>query len=117
MNYTYSNNTSNISWTSTTSTSDGTYWEYKPKKYKDWSYNRFKEWEIYPWRPSKEDRGHGKSVDPREIFNEVTAIKTKDGENLDLTYGQIYEIEKMTGKSIEELTEEEIKEQLMVLEL
>ena len=117
MNYTYSNNTSNISWTSTTSTSDGTYWKYTPKKYKDWSYDRFREWEIYPSIPSKKDRSHEKQSDPREIFNEITTIETKDGENLDLTYGQMYEIEKLTGKLIEELTEEEIKEQLMVIEL
>jgi hypothetical protein len=54
---------------------------------------------------------------PREIFNKQTSIITIDGKLVVLSYNKIYEIEKQSNKKIEELSEKEIKDILMVIEL
>lgn len=79
--------------------------EYKIKKpilMEDW----WKNWEPNP-----------QPEDPRDIFDKNTTITTKEGELIILTYGTIYEIEKLTGKKIEELTKKQINDYIMVLKL
>jgi len=101
----------------TTSTSPNSYTygyefvEYKPLKRKKIDFGDISDYR--PWTiPSKPKT----KEEVKELFEEKILVKLKDGITVEITYGELYEIEK-TGREIEELTVEELKELLVMLKL
>jgi len=94
----YSNTTHTYKWVSGIDYSDYTKWR-TPKKFK------------YSWPEPSIKEGI------RERLNEKITIITKNNNPIEISYGEIYEIEKITGKKIEELEEEELLNHLMAIRL
>ena len=112
------------SYYTTITTTDNTYGynyiDYKPLKRKKIDYDTI-DWttgtythpgeKVVPLKPKEESK-----EDVKKLFDKKILVKLKDGITIEITYGELYEIEK-TGRVIEELTVEELKELLVMLKL
>jgi len=122
----YYTNSTCESYKSTTGTSitygdNSTYY-----KYYDHYYDPYKKWKPRRYKPKKEvdedslfdiiDTELNKEKTPEELMKKEYEKMTSDGKTVQLTLGEIYELDQM-GYRVEDMTFEELKKALVVIRL